>query len=106
MADRTNLEARVEALIEDFEGTASVFGRRLDGGGELIVGNVDDPFPTGSAAKVLVLLAYLDAVDFGRLSHETRASWCVRTIETREAGAGCCATSVPDCARRCTTAPR
>jgi beta-lactamase class A len=51
----------VRRLVEDVEGVAAVYARRLDATDEVVVGDVDEAFPTGSAAKLLVLLAYATA---------------------------------------------
>jgi len=52
----------IDDLVEDFDGHAAVCARHLDTGEQLIVGDADRRFPAGSAAKVLVLLAYADGV--------------------------------------------
>jgi len=63
---------RVQALIDDFDGRAGVYGRRLDTGEELIGGETDRAFPTGSAAKQLVLLAFAEAVERGTIDPSRR----------------------------------
>ena len=55
----------IESLVEGIEGLAAVYARRLDGDETVVVGGVDDAFPTGSAAKLAVLLAFAHGVDDG-----------------------------------------
>lgn len=62
----------MRALLERFDGRAAVFGRRLDTADELVVGEVDRPFPTGSAAKFLVLVAFADGVAQGTIDPDRR----------------------------------
>lgn len=62
----------VAALVRAFDGRAAAYGRRLDTGESFEVGEVDRDFPTGSAAKLLVLLAYASLVEAGRLRPDER----------------------------------
>lgn len=55
----------LEALVDGCDGRSAIYGRQLDDGRELAVGEVDRSFPTGSAAKILVLLAFAHAVEAG-----------------------------------------
>ena len=64
----------IRRMVEDVEGVAAVYARRLDTGEEVVVGDVDEAFPTGSAAKVLVLLAYAMATGCGSLSAGQRVA--------------------------------
>ncbi len=57
----------IRRLVEEVDGVAAVYARRLDGGDEVVAGDVDEAFPTGSAAKLLVLLAYAAATGDGAL---------------------------------------
>lgn len=57
----------IERLAQDFDGQVGVYGRRLDTDESIVVGDIDRPFPTGSAAKFLVLLAFADAVASGSI---------------------------------------
>jgi len=57
----------LDALVSRVDGQAAVYARRLDRAEEIVVGPVDEPFPTGSAAKQLVLLAFAAAVDAGEV---------------------------------------
>ena len=62
----------VHALVGEFDGRAAVYGRHLGTGAEVVVGDVGRPFPTGSAAKQLVLLAFADAVAAGAIDPDVR----------------------------------
>jgi len=62
----------LDQLVEEFAGRAAVYSRRLDTADEITVGDVDRRFPTGSAAKQLVLLAYAAAVTSGEVDPATR----------------------------------
>ena len=66
------MEDRIAALVAGLDGVASVFARRLDTDEVLAVGPVDEAFPTGSAAKLAVLLAFADAVVGGAVDPAAR----------------------------------
>lgn len=59
-------------FVDGFDGNAAVYARHLGTGREMIVGEVDRPFPTGSAAKVLVLLAFAERVAAGDIDPTAR----------------------------------
>jgi beta-lactamase class A len=59
-------------LVRAFDGRAAVFARRLDAERSVEVGEVDRAFPTGSAAKLLVLLAYAQLVADGSVHPDVR----------------------------------
>lgn len=67
----------LEDLVDRFDGRAAIYARRLDVSAEIIVGDVDRRYPTGSAAKALVLLAYAHLVAEGDLDPGSR-------VEVRE----------------------
>lgn len=60
------------ALVDAVDGRAAVYARHLDTGEEVRVGDVEHRFPTGSAAKQVVLLAYASAVADGTLDSTRR----------------------------------
>lgn len=62
----------VAELVDHLDGLAAVYARRLDGSEEVVVGDVDAAFPTGSAAKFLVLLAFADGVATGSIDPDLR----------------------------------
>lgn len=64
----------IQDLIDRLDGTAAVYARRLDTGAEIAVGDVDEPFPTGSAAKLAVLLAFAHGVAGGTVDPATRVT--------------------------------
>lgn len=64
----------VEALIGAVDGLASAYAHRLDAEGEVAIGPVDRLFPTGSAAKLLVLLAFAEQVEAGAIDPELRVT--------------------------------
>jgi len=78
-------EADLERLVDAFDGRAAVYARRLDTGDEISIGEVDRRFPTGSAAKQLVLLAFAVAVTSGELDPAARVRI---TAEYRDARPG------------------
>ena len=66
------LMGEVVSLVERFEGRAGAYGRRLDTGDVVRVGEVDRRFPTGSAAKLFVLLAFAEQVSSGEVDPSGR----------------------------------
>lgn len=62
----------VEQLVDAVEGTVAVYARRLDDREVISVGPVDELFPTGSAAKLLVLLAFAELVAAGNVNPEAQ----------------------------------
>lgn len=64
----------VHDLAEAVDGEVAIYARRLDTGESLTVGAIDVPFPTGSAAKFLVLLAFADHVEKGIVDPATRVT--------------------------------
>jgi beta-lactamase class A len=52
----------VERLLAGFDGRAGVYARDLGSGTTVVAGEADRAFPTGSAAKLLVLLAFAEGV--------------------------------------------
>lgn len=62
----------IEDLVGAVEGVASVYARRLDDDETVIVGDVDVAFPTGSAAKLAVLLALAARVADGSIDPHAR----------------------------------
>jgi beta-lactamase class A len=62
----------VADLVRAFDGRAAVFARRLDAQRSVEVGEVDRAFPTGSAAKLFVLLAYAQLVADGGVRPDER----------------------------------
>ncbi len=64
----------VHDLAGAVDGQVAVYGRRLDTGESFAVGAVDERFPTGSAAKFLVLLAFADHVARGLVDPATRVT--------------------------------
>lgn len=65
---------KIEELVATVDGVAAVYARRLDREEALLVGAVDERFPTGSAAKLLVLLAFARRVANGDLDPDTVAT--------------------------------
>jgi beta-lactamase class A len=63
--DPVAVTASIRAAVEDVDGEAAVYARHLGDGTTVAVGPVDERFPTGSAAKFLVLLAFADQVERG-----------------------------------------
>lgn len=94
----------IEDLVASFDGRAVVYGRRLDTGEDLAVGEVDRRFPTGSAAKVLVLLAFVEAVAAGKIDPSQRTTVDATYRDARQ-GSGVCASSAPTSGPPCATAP-
>ena len=64
----------IAALVARLEGAAAVFARRLDRDEVIAVGAVDERFPTGSAAKMAVLLAFAKGVAAGTVDPEARVT--------------------------------
>ncbi len=95
----------VRGLVGGFDGRAAVYGRHLDSGEELVVGEVDRRFPTGSAAKQLVLLAFAEAVVAGRIDPDARVEVDAVYRDARP-GSGVLRYCAAGCVRRCRTAPR
>lgn len=64
----------VEALAAACDGRVAVYGRTLDRKQDenIVVGDVDRRFPTGSAGKILVLLAFAEAVASGAIDPTAR----------------------------------
>ena len=77
----------VRRLVEEVEGVAAVYARRLDTDEEVVVGEVDEAFPTGSAAKLLVLLAYAEATGSGSLDAGQRVA-LTEPYQTARKGSG------------------
>ena len=65
----------LERLVRAFEGRVGVDARHLGSGETVIAGEVDRPFPAGSGAELLVLLADAEAA-------------AASTIDARVEGAG------------------
>ena len=61
----TGTAGAIEKLIEAVDGVAAVYARQLGREETIVVGAVDEPFPTGSAVKFAVLLAFASAVADG-----------------------------------------
>ena len=74
----------IRRLVEDVEGVAAVYARRLDTGEEVVVGDVDEAFPTGSAAKLLVLLGYATAIGSGDLGAGQRVELTAPYLAARK----------------------
>jgi beta-lactamase class A len=77
--------ATLGALAESFDGRAAIYARHLDTEEEIAIGEVDRRFPTGSAAKQLLLLALADAVAHGTVDVKERR---VVTAQYRDARPG------------------
>jgi beta-lactamase class A len=78
----------LEELVERLDGRAAVFARRLDHDLDdpddgIVVGDVDAIFPTGSAAKLFVLLTFLDQVESNQCDPERRMSITEAYRDTR-----------------------
>jgi len=78
---------QVRDLVRDVDGHVAVYARRLDTGESFSVGAADERFPTGSAAKFLVLLAFADRVEKGLLDPATRVTM-EPTFRNRRLGSG------------------
>ncbi len=72
MTDR--LTRALEDLVRGVDGEAGIYARRLDDGREVTAGVQDHRFPTGSAAKALVLAAYALAVDAEEIDPHRRVA--------------------------------
>lgn len=70
--DDAALRRSIAELVDAVPGVAAVYARRLDRDEVLRVGPVDDAFPTGSAAKYAVLLAYAAGVADGSVARDRR----------------------------------
>lgn len=75
----------VAEIIERVDGRAAVYARRLDIDEEIAVGAIDGSFPTGSAAKLLVLLTFADLVKREKMDPLAR---CEINAEFRDARPG------------------
>lgn len=64
----------LEDLLDDTDGRCAIYARHLDDGREIAVGPVEERFPTGSAAKALVLVAYAMAVEAGNVVPGSRVA--------------------------------
>ena len=62
----------VVSLVDRFGGRAAVYARRLDTTDVVRVGEVERWFPTGSAAKLFVLLTFAEQVTNGALDPSAR----------------------------------
>lgn len=72
------------ALVDAFAGRAAIFARHLTTGDEVVMGEVDRRFPTGSAAKALVLLAYAAVVEAGDVDPHERVELEMAYREARK----------------------
>ena len=62
----------VTSLVDRFDGRAAVYARRLDTSDVVRVGEVERRFPTGSAAKLFVLLTFAEQVSNAELDPSAR----------------------------------
>ena len=62
----------LDAFVSAVDGRVGVYARNLTTGEELTAGLAGERFPTGSAAKALVLAAYATAVEAGELDPHHR----------------------------------